>query len=128
EHLVAGAQDVGRADAARADLADVAEAGDPGQQQPERDRAEQVAKDGGDDDPGHRNTVAANTPSPPFRAEREGPAPKAWEREVGVGERSGIPHLTPALSAPGGGEGVACRERNPFISLLCRFPGEDRAA
>jgi len=50
-------------------------------------------------------------PSPPFRGEREGPAPKAWEGEVGaangvVVERSGIPHLTPALSAPGGGEGV----------------------
>ena len=28
------------------------------------------------------------------------------EGEVGVGGRSGIPHLTPALSAPGGGEGV----------------------
>src|SRR5229473_2665329 len=44
-------------------------------------------------------------PSPPFRGEREGPAPKAWEGEVGIGERSGIPHLTPTLSAPGGGEG-----------------------
>ena len=28
------------------------------------------------------------------------------EGEVGIGERSGIPHLTPTLSAPGGGEGV----------------------
>ena len=28
------------------------------------------------------------------------------EGEVGLGERSGIPHLTPALSAPRGGEGV----------------------
>src|SRR6266404_3494036 len=50
-------------------------------------------------------------PSPPFRGEREGPAPKAWEGEVGAGKRSGIPHLTPALSAPpwpkGGGEGVS---------------------
>jgi hypothetical protein len=50
-----------------------------------------------------------NFPSPPFRAEREGPAPKAWEGEVGSGKRTGIPHLTPALSAPqwtnGGGEG-----------------------
>src|SRR5438874_12852076 len=45
-------------------------------------------------------------PSPPFRAEREGPAPKAWEGEVGVSRRSGIPHLTPTLSAPKGGEGV----------------------
>ena len=41
-------------------------------------------------------------PSPPFRGERE-----AWEGEVGRhGKRSGIPHLTPALSAPKGGEGV----------------------
>ena len=45
-------------------------------------------------------------PSPPFRGEREGPAPQAWEGEVGRGRRSGIPHLTPTLSAPGGGEGV----------------------
>ena len=26
---------------------------------------------------------------------------------MGVGKRSGIPHLTPTLSAPGGGEGDA---------------------
>ncbi len=46
-------------------------------------------------------------PSPPFRGEREGPTPEAWEGEVGRhGKRSGIPHLTPALSAPKGGEGV----------------------
>jgi urease accessory protein len=45
-------------------------------------------------------------PSPPLRGEREGPAPKAWEGEVGLRQRSGIPHLTPALSAPRGGEGV----------------------
>ena len=45
-------------------------------------------------------------PSPPFRAGREGPTAKPWEGEVGIGERSGIPHLTPALSAPEGGEGV----------------------
>src|SRR5437660_1644977 len=44
-------------------------------------------------------------PSPPFRGEREGPAPEAWEGEVGAGRRSGIPHLTLALSAPEGGEG-----------------------
>jgi protein-S-isoprenylcysteine O-methyltransferase Ste14 len=45
-------------------------------------------------------------PSPPFRAEREGPATEPWEDEVGVGERPGIPHLTPTLSAPRGGEGA----------------------
>ena len=48
-------------------------------------------------------------PSPPFRGEREGPSAERWEGEAGVGERSGIPHLTPALSTPprpkGGGEG-----------------------
>jgi adenosylcobinamide kinase/adenosylcobinamide-phosphate guanylyltransferase len=49
------------------------------------------------------------SPSLPFRGEREGPAPKAWEGEVGAptsitGKRSGILHLTPTLSAPGGGE------------------------
>ena len=50
------------------------------------------------------------SPSPPFRGEREGPTPKAWEGEVGAGNRSGIPHLTPTLSTPpwlkGGGESV----------------------
>src|SRR5438876_12405578 len=45
------------------------------------------------------------TPSPPFWGEREGPSAKRWEGEAGVGKRSGIPHLTPALSAPGDGEG-----------------------
>ena len=48
-------------------------------------------------------------PSPPFRGEREGPAPKAWEGEVGIGQRSGIPHLTLTLSAPRGGEGMSGR-------------------
>ena len=47
----------------------------------------------------------ADNPSPPFRGEREGPVPQAREGEVGIGERSGIPHLTPTLSAPRGGEG-----------------------
>jgi error-prone DNA polymerase len=44
-------------------------------------------------------------PSPPFRGEREGPTPEAWEGEVGVGRRCGIPRLTPILSTPRGGEG-----------------------
>jgi len=47
----------------------------------------------------------AKSPSPPFRGESEGPAAKPWEGEVGAGSRSGIPHLTPTLSAPEGGEG-----------------------
>jgi len=52
-------------------------------------------------------TAGHKYPSPPFRAEREGPSAKRWEGEVGfIRKRSGIPHLTPALSAPGGGEGV----------------------
>src|SRR5437016_5142095 len=54
------------------------------------------------------------SPSPPFRAEREGPSPRGWEGEVGVGERFGIPHLTPTLSAPGGGEGVSCAPLPPL--------------
>ncbi len=44
-------------------------------------------------------------PSPPFRGEREGPIAQRWEGEVGTNERSGIPHLTPALSPLKGGEG-----------------------
>jgi glutamate 5-kinase len=38
------------------------------------------------------------------------------EGEVGVGERSGIPHLTPTLSAPEGGEEVT-REPTPAAAL-----------
>jgi cytochrome c oxidase assembly protein subunit 15 len=54
--------------------------------------------------------AAPKCPSPPFGGEREGPAPKAREGEVGSLSRgSGIPHLTPTLSARlgplGGGEG-----------------------
>src|SRR5260370_41420593 len=56
-------------------------------------------------------------PSPPFRAEREGPSAQRWEGEVGICERSGIPHLTPALSAPWGGEGVALDHLSRFIVL-----------
>src|SRR5262249_62108782 len=44
----------------------------------------------------------SRTPSPPFRAEREGPIAKKWEGEVGIGESSALPHLTPTLSAPRG--------------------------
>jgi len=55
-------------------------------------------------------TSTRRSPSPPFRGEREGPAAEPREGEVGIGERPGIPHLTPALSAPGGGEGVRPRE------------------
>jgi cytochrome c oxidase assembly protein subunit 15 len=51
--------------------------------------------------------IVSIRPSPPFRGEREGPAPKASEGEVGeagAAQRPGPPH--PALSArPAGGEG-----------------------
>jgi hypothetical protein len=43
-----------------------------------------------------------NSLSAPFREEREGPIAKQWEGEVGIGESSGLPHLTSTLSAPGG--------------------------
>jgi len=49
--------------------------------------------------------VRIKNPSPPFRAEREGPIAQQWEGEVGVRRRPAILHLTPALSAPGSGEG-----------------------
>ena len=45
EALLAGPKHVGGADVARADLADVAEAGGARDQQTERDRAEQIAED-----------------------------------------------------------------------------------
>ena len=50
-------------------------------------------------------TERVESPSPPFWGRGRGPTLQAWEGEVGIGYRSGIPHLTPALSAPGGGEG-----------------------
>jgi error-prone DNA polymerase len=49
--------------------------------------------------------LEAENPSPPFRAEREGPIAHRWEGEVGLRPRAEIPHLTPTLSAPKGGEG-----------------------
>jgi len=55
----------------------------------------------------------------PFRGEREGPIARRWEGEVGpFGKRSGIPHLTPTLSAPGGGEGVLRRKLGRKAMLL----------
>jgi hypothetical protein len=69
-------------------------------------------------------------PSPPFRGEREGPTPHgsaqsaargqapAWEGEVG-GHPPGIPHLTPALSAPRGGEGDAVSSAAPHCHEMC---------
>ncbi|HLY56094.1 MAG TPA: indolepyruvate ferredoxin oxidoreductase family protein, partial [Stellaceae bacterium] len=48
-----------------------------------------------------------NSPSPPFRGEREGPAQR--EGEVGRADAPGFPHLTPPLSAPEGGEGASAR-------------------
>src|SRR6266851_8531771 len=56
-----------------------------------------------------RFAPAEENPSPPFRGEREGPVAQRWEGEVGLDERSGIPHLTPALSAPEGRRGSSCR-------------------
>jgi error-prone DNA polymerase len=47
--------------------------------------------------------ATAETPSPPFRGEREGPAQR--EGEVGAGRHRRVPHLVPTLSAPRGGEG-----------------------
>ena len=64
--------------------------------------------------------LGCKNPSSPFRGEREGPLAhrrcatrqaharvrrEGREGEVGLGNRAGFPHLTPALSAPGGGEG-----------------------
>src|SRR6266851_5200873 len=61
-------------------------------------------------------TFRGDFPSPPSRGEREGPSAERWEGEVGVGARSGIPHLTPALSAPRGGEGEDQRPDHPNTS------------
>ena len=57
-------------------------------------------------------------PSPPFRGEREGPAPTAREGEVGTDRLSGSPHHSPTLSASRGGEGT------PRTTALWRRAGE----
>jgi hypothetical protein len=50
---------------------------------------------------------AAETPWNPLSALQGGEAHcGAMGGEMGVGERSGIPHLAPTLSAPRGGEGA----------------------
>ncbi len=68
-------------------------------------------------------------PSPPFRGEREGPIAQRWEGEVGTDHRSGIPHLTPALSAPRGGEGVNLLAPTiAFEDVGFAYPGGRRAA
>jgi hypothetical protein len=53
-------------------------------------------------------------PSAPFRGERDGPTPQAWEGEVGDGDAR-IPHLTPALSAP------SPEGRRGRCFFLCRY-------
>ncbi len=49
------------------------------------------------------------------------PSRSDGEGEVGVGRRSGIPHLTPALSAPRGGEGATVFPALPEPVPLARF-------
>jgi len=60
--------------------------------------------------------------SPPFRGEREGPTPGAWEGEVGAPqvEARAFPHLTPTLSAPKGGEGDILALRSVRALALSR--------
>src|SRR5947208_14781151 len=69
------------------------------------------------------------TPLPPSRG-RGGSIGERWEGEVGVdrtagvspacrpeaGGRCGIPHLTPTLSAPQGGEGDRCSPKRGGLS------------
>src|SRR4051794_22194132 len=50
-------------------------------------------------------------PSPPFRGERKGPTPQAWEGEVGGGDGSEIPH-SPRPLRPQGRRGRCNRHRD----------------
>jgi hypothetical protein len=52
--------------------------------------------------------VQFTCPSPPACGGEEGPIAERWEGEVGctVVSSGSYPHLTPTLSAPGGGEGA----------------------
>src|SRR5205085_230786 len=59
-----------------------------------------------------------SNPSPPLREEREGPIAKRWEGEVGVSASAlESPTLTPALSAPRGGEGGVLRRLSPPLEI-----------
>src|SRR5437016_4187513 len=53
-------------------------------------------------------------PLRPSGGRGRGPSRQRWEGEVGIDKRSGILHLTPALSAPGDGEGD---EREPQMGV-----------
>jgi error-prone DNA polymerase len=66
----------------------------------------------------------SQSPAPPLRGEREGPAMKAREGEVGTRRRSGSPHLTLTLSAPEGGE----EQDGPlsYVRGLSGIPGKVR--
>jgi heme a synthase len=57
-------------------------------------------------------------PSPPFGGERDADT-KRRQGEVGTASASGIPHLTPALSAPERGEGVSSGWRRAAETVLC---------
>jgi hypothetical protein len=66
-----------------------------------------------------RNEAPSSIPLRPSGRRGRGPSRQRWEGEVGIGERSGDPNLTPALSAPpidpkGGGEGVAVETASLF--------------
>src|SRR5439155_11789363 len=63
--------------------------------------------------------------SPPLRAEREGPIAQQWEGEVGIGERSGIPHLT--LPSPPPGAEREWRRRDLIASLAATAAARPRA-
>ena len=60
--------------------------------------------------------TARNALSTLQAAEGGDPSRSDGEGEVGIAKRAGIPHLTPALSAPGGGEGVV-RQRGWLYAL-----------
>src|SRR6059058_5608873 len=74
--------------------------------------------------------LGTQIPSPPFRGEREGPSAERWEGEVGAGNCSGIPHLTPALSAPkgtktGGERNRGCIPDNASFETAAAQPPQD---
>ncbi len=76
-----------------------------------------------------RDAAVAEYPSPPSRAEREGPIAQQWEGEVGAGERSGIP-TSPRPSPPPGAEREKREGAEPMRRVPNEFggPGLDRAA
>src|SRR5437588_10116163 len=82
-------------------------------------RKEQGRRRHRDGEPIEHQPTPQPFPSPTFRAERVPERGARRRVRWAIGDRSGIPHLTPTLSAPWGGEGVRAA-----LAILSRDAGK----